>query len=127
MEHAAPKSVINVVAAFDSRGQENGSAPTPITSARQVPPVVSVIVPLRDEESTLAGTLEAVGAVLDRQLLPYELIFVDDGSTDSSPEVLASLVRSRTPHFLRQRDRKHRFARSFTFSHIKVRDGVNVR
>jgi glycosyltransferase involved in cell wall biosynthesis len=67
---------------------------TPITAARQVPPVVSVIVPLRDEESTLRGTAAAVGEVLDRHALPYELIFVDDGSTDSSAAVLSVLVGS---------------------------------
>jgi glycosyltransferase involved in cell wall biosynthesis len=58
-----------------------------ITAVSQVPPVVSVIVPLRDEESTLRGTAAAVGEVLDRHALPYERIFVDDGSTDSSPVV----------------------------------------
>ena len=56
-----------------------------------MPPEISVVVPLYNEASNvgaLHGELTAVLRGLDR---PYELILVDDGSTDGTFEALASL------------------------------------
>ena len=47
---------------------------------------VSVIIPVRNGEAFVA---DAVESVLAQQDVPAELIVVDDGSTDSTPEVLA--------------------------------------
>jgi hypothetical protein len=55
-------------------------------------PLVSIVVPLRNEESTLEALHRAVAEVMDRHQLPFELIFIDDGSRDGSPEVLRRLV-----------------------------------
>lgn len=56
-----------------------------------MPPEISVVVPLYNEASNvdaLHGELTAVLRDLDR---PYELILVDDGSTDGTFEALAAL------------------------------------
>lgn len=53
------------------------------------PPVLSVVVPLLNEEQVLANTLTALREVMDGIGEPYELIFVDDGSTDGSRGILA--------------------------------------
>jgi glycosyltransferase involved in cell wall biosynthesis len=55
-------------------------------------PLVSVIVPLRNEEATLAALAGAVIDVLERHELSFELVFVDDGSRDRSADVLRVLV-----------------------------------
>jgi glycosyltransferase involved in cell wall biosynthesis len=55
-------------------------------------PLVSIVVPLRNEEPTLEALYRAVADVMDRHEVPFELIFIDDGSRDGSPEVLRTLV-----------------------------------
>jgi glycosyltransferase involved in cell wall biosynthesis len=55
-------------------------------------PLVSIVVPLQNEESTLDALYRDVANVMEREDVPFELIFVDDGSSDGSPEVLRSLV-----------------------------------
>lgn len=52
------------------------------------PPVLSVVIPLLNEESVLDRSLAAIRGEMDRIGEPYELIFVDDGSTDRSREIL---------------------------------------
>ena len=52
----------------------------------QPTPAVSVIVPARDAETTLARTLDALGA--QRLDVPYEVIVVDDGSRDATAEIV---------------------------------------
>ena len=67
-------------------------------------PLVSVIVPLRNEQSTLVPLYEAVAEVMDRHELVYELIFVDDGSRDRSADVLHALASEHSQvHTLRLR------------------------
>jgi dolichol-phosphate mannosyltransferase len=52
---------------------------------------VSVVVPFRDEEATLAELFAAVAEVLGRDGITFELLFVDDGSTDGSASVVHRL------------------------------------
>jgi glycosyltransferase involved in cell wall biosynthesis len=49
---------------------------------------LSIIVPVHNEEESLPHLLREVHAALDKQDLTWELILVDDGSTDRSYEVL---------------------------------------
>lgn len=57
---------------------------------------VSVIVPVYNEVESIPQLLEAISGVLQENQLSYEIICVDDGSTDGSSELLAeqSCVRS---------------------------------
>lgn len=54
--------------------------------------LLSVVAPVFNEEATLEELHRRVTSALAG--LPYELILVDDGSTDSSPRLLAELARA---------------------------------
>ena len=53
--------------------------------------MISVVVPLFNEEHSLDALYHEIAAVLDSQPEPYEVVFVDDGSTDGSMAVLERL------------------------------------
>src|SRR5687767_9846971 len=56
-------------------------------------PEISLVIPVYNEEENLpilAGEIHAAMEPLGRS---YEVIYVDDGSTDASPRVLAGLAR----------------------------------
>jgi dolichol-phosphate mannosyltransferase len=54
------------------------------------PPVLSVVVPLLNEEEVLDETYASLKKHLDALRLDYEIIFVDDGSTDGSRALLTA-------------------------------------
>jgi glycosyltransferase involved in cell wall biosynthesis len=58
---------------------------------------LSVVIPIYNEEETIPHLVEALGAVLPQLDRPYEVIFVDDGSTDNSLSRLRELA-SCDPH-----------------------------
>jgi hypothetical protein len=64
-------------------GASAARAPDPLTSVPT--PSVSVIVPVRNGEAFVADAIESV---LDQQDVSAELIVIDDGSTDGTPDVL---------------------------------------
>ena len=51
----------------------------------------SVVVPVFNEEVNLGTLVERVAPVLDATGEAYEILFVDDGSTDSTPSILRDL------------------------------------
>ncbi len=54
---------------------------------------VSVVVPLYNEEQSLMPLSLSIRDALDRMNVTYEVIFVDDGSTDNSVKVLREIHR----------------------------------
>src|SRR5262245_30600905 len=54
---------------------------------------LSVIIPIKDERDNLRPLHEQLGHALCTLGLHYEIIFVDDGSSDGSFEVLQALAR----------------------------------
>src|SRR6187431_477238 len=58
-------------------------------------PEVSVIVPVYNEEAVLPALFQRLYPVLDTLGQPYEVIFVNDGSRDRSPALLAEQFRAR--------------------------------
>ena len=52
---------------------------------------VSVVVPVFNEEASMASTLQALEAALTNTPWPFELIIVNDGSTDGTSAVLQDL------------------------------------
>ena len=61
-------------------------------------PRLSVVVPLRDEEEILPALAERLASVLDGMPGAWEVVFVDDGSTDATYGLLVEL-HSRDPRF----------------------------
>jgi len=55
--------------------------------------MISVVLPIFNEDENIEMVAEAVSAELTRLAHPYELIFVDDGSTDGSFDLLRQLAR----------------------------------
>lgn len=53
--------------------------------------LLSVVIPCYNEEKVLALLVVRLRPVLDQLCTAYEVIFVDDGSTDGTPAVLAGL------------------------------------
>jgi glycosyltransferase involved in cell wall biosynthesis len=53
--------------------------------------VISVVVPLLNEEQSLDALYREITDALESQSQPFEVVFVDDGSTDGSMEVLTRL------------------------------------
>src|SRR5437868_10444114 len=74
----------------------SGAAPPRSTASRPPPAhtlrargyapasVISVVVPVHEEERTVALLFDALQAALDPLGQPWEAVFVDDGSTDGS-------------------------------------------
>ncbi|MCR4672024.1 MAG: glycosyltransferase family 2 protein [Lachnospiraceae bacterium] len=50
--------------------------------------MLSVIVPSYNEEEALAHSAEVIKDVLDKEGIPFELIFVDDGSSDKTWDII---------------------------------------
>lgn len=61
-----------------------------------VRPEVSVVVPIYNEVDSLPLLLEAIATTMLAEQLSYEIICVDDGSTDGSAELLKQLAQTRT-------------------------------
>jgi glycosyltransferase involved in cell wall biosynthesis len=59
-------------------------------------PDVSVVVPIKDEVESLPLLLEAISSTLTANELTYEIICVDDGSSDGSAEFLKEQAQIRT-------------------------------
>lgn len=50
---------------------------------------LSVVVPARDEEQSVAATLAGIGAALDAAAVDFEIVVVDDGSRDATAPIVA--------------------------------------
>jgi len=55
-------------------------------------PVLSVVVPVRNEAANITPLVAEIGAALAG--VPHEIVYVDDGSTDATAEALAALLPS---------------------------------
>ena len=52
---------------------------------------LSVVIPARDEQASVASTIEHLHLELSLHRVPHEIVVVDDGSTDATWEVLQTL------------------------------------
>ena len=52
-------------------------------------PVISVVIPVYNEEAVLPALISRIYKVLDEMDEPYEIIFINDGSVDRSAALLA--------------------------------------
>ncbi|HEY1183821.1 MAG TPA: glycosyltransferase family 2 protein [Bryobacteraceae bacterium] len=58
------------------------------------PAMLSIVIPIHNEEPSILPLYDRLTAVLDRLQRPYEVLFVDDASSDRSFELLANLVET---------------------------------
>lgn len=91
----------------DSWRQPDPGARTGSASPDRSVPEVCVVVPAYNEALNVEPLYREVSAVLESSELDFAFLFIDDGSTDSTPTVLAQL-RARDP-----RVRYVRLARNF--------------
>lgn len=80
-----------------SEWQMNRSILTePLVTPRPVQqPRVSAVVPVYNEVESIPLLVETIAGVMQQNGLSYEIVCVDDGSTDGSAELLRELARSR--------------------------------
>ena len=52
---------------------------------------VSVVIPLFNEDESLPELCSWITRVMDQEKLSYEVILIDDGSTDNSWEVITQI------------------------------------
>lgn len=83
---------------------------------------VSVVVPLYNEVESVPHLLDAIAQVLQHEGLAYEIIAVDDGSTDGTTALLKRLAQARTDvrAVLLRRNYGQTAAMSAGFNHAKA-------
>ena len=74
---------------YEGLTEENGTISA-------IVPDVSVVVPIHNEVESLPLLLEAIASILSSSQINYEIICVDDGSTDGSGEFLKQEAQIRT-------------------------------
>jgi dolichol-phosphate mannosyltransferase len=95
-----------------------------------LPPLTlfSVVIPARDEEESLPGTLRDLHATFTKRGIPHEIVVVDDGSKDGTWQVLQQLKTSDVPTLAPVRNPgPHGFGRAIIYGLNQVRgDGVVI-
>ncbi|HTR98708.1 MAG TPA: glycosyltransferase family 2 protein [Bacteroidota bacterium] len=76
------------------RQRHGGGRPQQQGNSQPQWPELSVVIPLYNEEESLRELHGQLRAALNRMNVRYELLFVDDGSTDRSFQVLRDLKRN---------------------------------
>jgi glycosyltransferase involved in cell wall biosynthesis len=61
--------------------------------------MISIVIPIHNEEPAILPLYDRLTAVLENLQRPYEILFIDDASTDRSFDLLANLVE--TDHHLK--------------------------
>lgn len=56
--------------------------------------MLSIVIPIHNEERAILQLYDKLTSVMERLRRPYEIVFVDDASTDQSFELLANLVET---------------------------------
>lgn len=56
--------------------------------------MISIVIPIHNEEPAILPLYDRLTAVMDSVRKPYEILFIDDASTDRSFELLANLVET---------------------------------
>jgi len=56
--------------------------------------MISIVVPIHNEEPSILPLYDRLTAVMEKSKRPYEILFVDDASTDRSFDLLANLVET---------------------------------
>lgn len=83
-------------------------------------PHLSIVVPLKDEEPNVVALHEELTGVLQQFGRPYEILLIDDGSTDGTFQAIAAIQRHdahvRVIRFTRNFGQTAAFAAGFAFA-----------
>ena len=90
---------------------------------------VSFVVPVYNEESNLKEFHKRMTAVMAALTYDYEIIFVDDGSSDTSPILLQELADqdNHVEAYLLSRNYGHQLALTCGLDHAEGDAGIRVR
>ncbi len=80
---------------------------------------LSVVIPARNEEDCVEETLRSLVAALDAEHIPFEIVLVDDGSTDATADRVAALAAARPEIRIIENSGRHGFG-------MAVRAGLGV-
>ena len=80
----------------------------------------SIIIPIFNEAKNIKLTIKRVSKILNQKKIVYEIIFVDDDSTDNSEKVYKNFKTSKTKFFLRK-DKPRDLSRSVVFGFKKAK------
>jgi dolichol-phosphate mannosyltransferase len=80
---------------------------------------LSVVMPAQNEEGSVGATVEGVVAVLEREGIDYEVVVVNDDSTDSTEAVVAAIAEANP----RVRVHRSHYERGFGMA---IRAGLDV-
>lgn len=72
-------------------------------SPSAIPELLSIVIPVFNEEGNLQNLYDQVSAVLDQQNIPFEFVFVDDGSRDGTWKIIQELAADPRVRALRHR------------------------
>lgn len=79
-------------------GHQIASSDMPGRRSASNAPRVSVIIPAKDEAESIPVLAREVEAIMDGTGLTWECVWIDDGSTDGTLEILRALRRRRPEH-----------------------------
>ncbi len=63
---------------------------------------ISIVIPLYNEEESLPELMKAIAAVMDEHSNEYEVLLIDDGSSDNSFAVCRKLHEEYEGHIMQQ-------------------------
>jgi dolichol-phosphate mannosyltransferase len=78
-------------AVMNSPGSASALVQNGTGSEREPLHLLSIVIPARDEEGCIASTVEHLHLELRLRGVPHEIVVVDDGSSDATPQILAEL------------------------------------
>src|SRR5262245_8942997 len=87
-------------------------------------PELSVVIPIRNEELNLPDLYKQLTSALTSFGRPYEILLIDDGSTDGSREILAKMAaedwRVRVVRFRRNFGQTAGFSAGFAYARGRI-------
>jgi len=104
--------------------RDDARLPEPRQAVLRAKPMdLSIVIPVRNEAGNIAPLVAEIREALDRESLRYEIVYVDDGSTDGTADELRRLLAAGTP--LRVVRHKRSFGQSAAIrTGIKAARGV---